>query len=94
MRYAWYITKDQTAGTSSVGLYGPNDAQVELKAKAKRHGRPFRLTDADGTVMYYGRIHTEAPEGSADDFGPLDDFGRANGCTGIQYRDGREWVEL
>ena len=54
------------------------------------------MYDADGELIYSGRIITRDDSGSETDFAPLDDFGKPNaGCTEIWYEDARgNWSEL
>jgi hypothetical protein len=86
--YAWVITVDKLDS----GPYGATDDQVAQAAK----GRVFRLRDDDGIVYFHGRIWNDpiTGEGTEDDFGPLEDYGEAFGCTEIQYRVGKAWETL
>jgi hypothetical protein len=93
--YAWVITVDKIDSGASVGVsgpYGATDDQVALAAK----GRVFRLRDDDGIVYFHGRIWNDpiTGEGTEDDFGPLEDYGEAFGCTEIQYLTGKAWETL
>jgi hypothetical protein len=98
-RYAWVITIEHVTEPGDdlptrVGWTGPRGATDEEVEKAKR-GRVFRMLDDDGGVMYHGRIWTECGPGCGEDFGPLDDLGRADaGCTEIQYYTDGKWVGL
>lgn len=99
-KYGWIIDKDLIADTSepaetnlnATGLTGPRDISPEITARLKAgEGRKFRMKDDDGELYYEGRIVSEE-EGTEDDFGPLDDFGRPNaGCTSIEYYTDKGW---
>jgi hypothetical protein len=93
--YAWVITVDKLDSGASVGVSGPGGATDDQLALAAK-GRVFRLRDDDGIVYFHGRIWNDpiTGEGSEDDFGPLEDYGEAFGCTEIQYRTGTTWETL
>jgi len=70
-----------------------DDGLMEGKG-TRDHGKTemphrFRLLDDDGEIYFEGIA-------SAEGFGPLDDFGRAYGCTEIQYHNQRtlQWETL
>jgi len=84
------------AGPSTrVGVSGPSAATDEEILLALNTGAFFRLLDDDGNPYYIGRCWSEAGPGSAQMFGPLDDYGRADvGATSIKYRQGGGWETL
>lgn len=52
----------------------------------------FRLRDGDDEIYFLGRMDRWTAEN--EPFAPLDDYGRAYGCTGIElYKDG-SWTEV
>lgn len=105
--YGWIIDTDhapdmsQPEGTNAnaKGVMGPPNISDNISDQllAPGYGRAFRMYDADGELMYTGRIIT--PKGKEEgelDFAPLDDFGKPNaGATEIHYqRDNGTWYEL
>lgn len=88
--YIWIVTQERLLGDSSdaVGQIGPRGASKPVRFDTViNRGLHFRLLTKDGAPRYVGYIL-----GELSGFEPLDDYGRQNGCTDIEYeRDGR-WV--
>ena len=88
--YTWIVTQDKLLGDSSdaVGQIGPRGSKKRVRFDTViNRGVHFRLLTKDGAPLYVGYIL-----GEFSGFEPLDDYGRQNGCTDIEYeRDGR-WV--
>ena len=82
--YRWIITKDNITRNefeNSVGMSGPekhDELLVENRAR-------FSLWDKDGDCCFEGTL-----DGDYEGFEPLDDFGLAQGCTGIKLNG--EWL--
>jgi hypothetical protein len=90
--YTWIVTRDAILGDSSdaVGKIGPRGAKNrERFDKIIIHGDHFRLLNDAGVVQFTGYILGEY-EGRE----PLDDYGRNNGCTRIEYERAGEWVAV
>lgn len=90
--YTWIVTRDAILGDSSdaVGKIGPRGAKNrERFDKIIIHGDHFRLLNDAGVVQFTGYILGEY-EGRE----PLDDYGRNNGCTSIEYERAGEWVAV
>lgn len=85
--YTWIVTRDAILGDSSdaVGKIGPRGARNrERFDKIIIHGDHFRLLNDAGEVQFTGYIL-----GDYQGLEPLEDYGRSNGCTRIEYeRDG------
>jgi len=85
--YTWIVTRDAILGDSSdaVGKIGPRGARNrERFDKIIIHGDHFRLLNDAGEVQFTGYIL-----GDYQGLEPLEDYGRSNGCTHIEYeRDG------
>ena len=91
-KYTWVITQDKILGDSSdaVGKVGPSGAKERALFDAViRQGKPFRLLNQHDKVEFTGYILGDYVGAE-----PLEDFGRENGCTGIQYESDGEWVAL
>gem|GEM_PF-2094541 len=90
-RYTWIVTRDAVLGDSSdaVGRIGPHGVQGRAPFdRVIRDGAHFRLLDEAGQSQFSGYIL-----GDFQGNEPLDDFGRANGCVGIEYEADGGWVE-
>lgn len=90
--YTWIVTRDAVLGDSSdaVGKIGPNGARNrERFDKIIIHGDHFRLINQSGEVQFTGYILGEF-QGNE----PLDDYGRENGCSRIEYERDGEWVSV
>ena len=90
--YTWIVTRDAILGDSSdsVGKIGPRGAaHRERFDKIIIHGAHFRLLSEQGEVQFTGYIL-----GDYKGFEPLDDYGRANGCSGIEYERDGQWQAL
>jgi hypothetical protein len=90
--YTWIVTRDAILGDSSdaVGKIGPHGAQKrERFDKIIIHGDHFRLINQAGEVQFTGYILGDfsGPE-------PLEDYGRENGCSRIEYERDGEWVPV
>lgn len=90
--YTWIVTRDAILGDSSdaVGKIGPHGARNrERFDKIIIHGDHFRLINQSGEVQFTGYILGEflGPE-------PLEDYGRENGCSRIEYERDGEWVSV
>lgn len=105
--YGWMIdvdhcpVKDAPVGTNgnARNVTGPHGISPDiLKRLHADEGRRFRMYNADGELVYTGRIITPASEEEGEmDFAPLDDFGQPNaGAVEIHYLrpDGKTWYEL
>ena len=87
--YTWIVTRDRVSGNNSdaVGQIGPPGAKNRATFEAVvRRGAHFRLLDSGGEVRYTGYIL-----GEYQGFEPLEEYGRRNGCTRIQYQSGGVW---
>ena len=82
MRTCWIITRDHVNNGASVDVSGPRGTSAADFVNARKEGEVFRLLDDDGIAYLRGKIW-EGPEASG--FEPLDDYGRAFGCTSIEY---------
>ncbi len=90
--YTWIVTRDAVLGDSSdaVGKIGPNGARNrERFDKIIIHGDHFRLINQAGEVQFTGYILGEFHGNE-----PLDDYGRENGCSRIEYERDGEWVSV
>ena len=90
--YTWIVTRDAILGDSSdaVGKIGPHGAQKrERFDKIIIHGDHFRLINQAGEVQFTGYIL-----GTFDGPEPLEDYGRENGCSRIEYERDGEWVPV
>lgn len=89
-KYTWVVTKGNIVGGNSaaVGKIGPSGSKNRLRFDIViKHGEHFRMLSVDGEVTHSGYIIGEYTGNE-----PLDEYGRENGCTNIQYfRDGR-WM--
>ena len=102
--YAWVIPPDYgdpyddphgSRLPCRVGVSGPSSATDDDILRALSQGAFFRLLDDDGHPYDIGRCWSADGPTSADMFGPLDDYGRADvGATDIQYRHGGRWRSL
>lgn len=91
-KYTWVITSPDYDGESSsaVAKIGPSGAKGRLPlGRVVQDGEHFRLMDSDGRVRFTGYI-----EGEYTGYEPLEDYGRQNGCTEIQYNVGDLWTAL
>jgi hypothetical protein len=92
--YCWVITEDLFAGydgavPSTVGSFGPADAELGDVHEALRSGRWFRLASHDGRVLAVGRIYD--PGGDSED-APLTGASQENWkAEVIEYRLGGQW---
>jgi hypothetical protein len=92
--YCWVITEDLFAGydgavPSTVGNFGPPDAELGDVHEALRSGRWFRLASGDGRVIAVGRIYD--PGGDSGD-APLTDASQENWkAEVIEYRLAGQW---
>lgn len=100
--YGWIITRDLLSekygdGPVNVGVQGPRNSPFpgdHFSRKSIRF-KKFRLLDDDGEVYYEGLIDRLDHDDDDCLFGPLDDFGGPNdGCSTIQYKNGRKWETL
>ena len=90
--YTWIVTRDAVLGDSSdaVGKIGPNGSRNrERFDKIIIHGDHFRLINHSGEVQFTGYIL-----GTFDGNEPLEDYGRENGCSKIEYERDGEWVSV
>lgn len=88
MTYTWIITHQYIGEPEEVGIVGPMQATFSKNEILK--GKAFKMKDADGELVYRGRII-----GSYNGFEPLDDFGAPNaGATEIWYFEKGKWEEL
>jgi hypothetical protein len=90
--YTWIVTRDAVLGDSSdaVGKIGPRRAaQRERFDKIIIHGAHFRLLNDAGEVQFTGYILGDY-KGSE----PLEDYGRSNGCSHIEYERDGQWQAL
>lgn len=91
-RYNWVLVSECTGGSTweRAVQTGPQDAldtaSVEILIA---RGERFRLRDSGGEIRYTGFIL-----GSFSGREPLEDFGAAHGCTGIEYDCGGKWIAL
>lgn len=77
--YAWIITRDYRDG-SQTSTRGPYGHLPQYRRKLERgEGRPFRLRNEDGALLYEGRLL--GPKDRATDLAPLDDFGHERGAV-------------
>ena len=82
--YTWVISRDKVSGETSdeIGRIGPRGASSRSSlATVVLEGSEFRLIDDAGDVRYTGYILGEFAGHE-----PLEDYGRRNGCTRIEYR--------
>jgi hypothetical protein len=92
--YCWVITEDLIAGydgaePSTVGRFGPEQAEPADVSEALTAGKFFRLGGQGGAGLAIGRLYD--PSGD-NDRAPLEDFGRKNwGATTVEYRLDGEW---
>jgi hypothetical protein len=92
--YCWVITEDLVAGydgaaPSTVGRYGPPQAELRDVHEALSAGRWFRLAGSDGQPRVVGRIYDPTGE---NERAPLDGFGAEEvDAAGIEYRAGGHW---
>lgn len=89
-QYTWIVTRDSILGDSSdaVGKIGPRGAKNrERFDKVIIEGDHFRLLNEDGNVQFSGYILGEYAGRE-----PLEDYGRANGCTAIEYEHEGSWI--
>jgi len=90
--YTWIVTRDTQLGDSSdaVGRIGPPGAAGRAPFdRVIREGAHFRMLSAAGEVQFSGYIL-----GRYDGREPLEDYGRANGCTVIEYERDGQWYPL
>jgi hypothetical protein len=88
-KYTWIVARDRVSGDNrdAVGQIGPPGAKNRASFEAVvRRGAHFRLLDSRGEVRYTGYILGEY-QGSE----PLEEYGRWNGCTQIQYQSDGVW---
>lgn len=91
MHYAWAITHNVLDGPSEEFPFQGQFSFTEILSHPL--GVPFRMLDDDGIVYYEGIFVPLSDD--ATGFEPLDDYGRPNdGCTSIEYREGKEWKKL
>lgn len=86
MAYFWQITgdfRDPWPECHATGVEGPDYIQPDVLRWMKREGRPFRLRDPDGRLMFKGRIVSD--ERPFPLLAPLDEFGRDYDCVVIEY---------
>ena len=91
-KYTWIVTRDAILGDDSeaVGKIGPAGARNrERFDKIIIHGDHFRLINPSGEVQFTGYIL-----GTFDGPEPLEDYGRENGCSRIEYERDGEWVPV
>ena len=91
-KYTWIVTRDSKLGDSSeaVGKIGPSGAKNrERFDKVIINGEHFRMGAGPGIAQFSGYIL-----GDYDGQEPLEDYGRANGCTTIEYELDGQWVSL
>jgi hypothetical protein len=92
--YCWVITEDVFAGydgavPSTVGTFGPAEAELGDVHEALRAGRWFRLASQDGRVLAVGRIYD--PAGDSGD-APLTEASGDNWkAEVIESRLGGQW---
>ncbi len=89
-RYAWMVTGDIAAGSSSatVGKIGPSGVLGRFTLKdILTKGRHFRMRSQEGQVIYTGYI-----TGKFNGFEPLADYGAARGCHSIEYEIDGRWT--
>jgi len=90
--YAWVVTRHvpYMESDATVGQLGPKGAaKVYRVNEIILKGRPFRMRDQDGALKYSGHLL-----GKVAGFEPLEDYGRAHGCTSIEYEQGGFWVRF
>ena len=90
--YTWIVTRDAVLGDTSdaVGKIGPRGAaHRERFDKIIIHGAHFRLLNDAGEVQFTGYIL-----GDYKGMEPLDDYGRNNGCSRIEYERDGQWQAL
>jgi hypothetical protein len=93
--YCWVITEDLFAGydgavPSTVGSFGPAEAELGDVHEALRAGRWFRLVSGDGRVLAVGRIYD--PGGGDSEAAPLNEASQENWkAEVIEYRLGGQW---
>ena len=88
--YTWIVTQDKLFGDSSdvVGQIGPRGSNKRVRFDTViNRGAHVRLLTKDGAPRYVGYIL-----GEFSGFELLDDYGRQNGCTDIEYERDRRWV--
>ena len=89
-KYTWVITQDKILGDSSdaVGKVGPSGAKERARFDVViREGEHFRLLNQYGKAEFSGYIL-----GDYTGAEPLEDFGRENGCTDLEYESDGKWV--
>jgi hypothetical protein len=92
--YCWVITEDLFAGydgavPSTVGSFGPAEAELGDVHEALRAGRWFRLASSDGRVLAVGRLYDPAGDSEA---APLNEASQENWkAEVIEYRLGGQW---
>lgn len=84
-KYSWLITWNNL-DCKKTQITGPSncDEKEALKLELHPHAKSFKMYDDDGEHYFTGKYL--GPDGEQM-FGPLDDFGRAYGCTEIWYWD-------
>ncbi len=90
--YTWIVTRDAILGDSSdaVGKIGPRGARNrERFDKIIIHGAHFRLLNDAGEVQFTGYILGDYKGNE-----PLEDYGRSNGCSRIEYERDGQWQAL
>ena len=88
--YTWILTQHNLLGDSSdaVGQIGPRGSKKRLRFDTViSRGVQFPLRTTEGALRYAGYI-----PGEFSGFEPLDDYGRRNGCTDIEYERDDCWV--
>lgn len=87
----WIITKDKVDDGMSKGRKSRDFDEAKWKEAKKTK---FRLLDDDGGIYFYGE-YDGVDEDEDKAFAPLDEWGKAFGCTDLQYRseDGK-WKTL
>jgi hypothetical protein len=99
--YVWVIdvqhSPDAWEEGGAVGTSGPRSAdesRVDRMRGDLRIGEMFRMRDGVGVLMFSGRIDFGSQHRRKWNwFAPLDQFGRAYGCTSVEYYENGKWVE-
>lgn len=93
----WYVDKDLIDNNLMVGQgVGHTSEEWDYQEFPQRYPIRFRMLDGDGEVYFEGRMSKctlYGPEWIV--FSPLDDLGKAYGCTDLQYKeDNSPWQGL
>ena len=90
--YGWVVTRHALDMDTdvTVGKLGPDGAAKSYRVnQVILKGRPFRMRDEDGDLIYSGFL-----VGEATGFEPLEDYGKSHGCASIEYEQDGFWVRL